>query len=263
MHRRRGAGSPHSRAAGNSLRWFLFAVLSLVVCWATCFAALTIQWHSHGDFLERQVRSQVRTGNLNEKQPDVPVTEDSLQKSIINLSRSGRVIATADVRGNLGPVDVVVQSHPGTDWIHDRWQAASDMRGTAIKGVHWIVLDFGVEVVPEKIVLDWEAAYSDKYRLEASLSPFSNEPKTSSKQEHESFWAIFDSTDPVQKATIQVERAGQSPGVKTKTPLHVIHTLHPLQSSKPFRYLRLYILGSAMGWGVSLWQFDVFGYSME
>merc|ERR1712161_58961 len=39
------------------------------------------------------------------------------------------VVATSDVRGNLGPISVVIQSKPGSDWIHDRWQAASNMHG--------------------------------------------------------------------------------------------------------------------------------------
>ncbi len=174
-----------------------------------------------------------------------------------NLSRSGKVAVTSDVRGNLGPANVVVQPHPGNDWIHDRWQAASDMHGTAIGGAHWILLDFGTEIVPDKIILDWEAAYSENYRLEASLEAINDQtPK-------ESIWIVFDSTDPSQKERIIVEETGQSPGVKTKTPLHVIHTLNPLQNMKPLRYLRLYILSSAIGWGVSLWQFDVIGYDKE
>lgn len=190
---------------------------------------------------------------------DVSVGKDAEQMPMEPryLSRTGKVIATADVRGNLGLASVVVQSIPGKDWIHDRWQAASDMHGTAIGGVHWIHLDFVAEIVPEKIILDWEAAYSEKYRLEASLDPITDETP------REAMWTVFDSTDPIQRARIDVQKAGQSPGVKTKTPLHVIHTLHPLQSRKPLRYLRLYILSSAMGWGVSLWQFDVVGYKKD
>ena len=151
----------------------------------------------------------------------------------------------------------MVQPRPGKDWIHDRWQAASDMHGTAIGGTHWIHLDFGTEIIPEEIVLDWEAAYSEKYRLEGSHEPIND------RTSKDKIWTIFDSTDPTQKERISIEKVGQSPGVKTKTPLHIIHTLHPLQNSKPLRYMRLYILSSAMGWGVSLWQFDVIGYSNE
>lgn len=151
----------------------------------------------------------------------------------------------------------MVQQHPGKDWIHDRWQAASNMHGKNIPGSHWVHLDFGTEIVVDKIILDWEAAYADHYRLEGSLEPITDETSKTEK-----VWIIFDGTDPSQRNSRSVEKSGQSPGVKTKTPLHVVHTLHPLQqpSQRPLRYLRLYILKSAMGWGVSLWQFDVFGY---
>ena len=44
---------------------------------------------------------------------------------------------TASVRGNLGDAQVVVD--PSTkDWLKDRWQAASDMNGTPIKGLHFL-----------------------------------------------------------------------------------------------------------------------------
>lgn len=89
------------------------------------------------------------------------------------LRRTGN---NRDVRGNLGPASVVVQAKPGTDWIHDRWQAASDMHGSQIPGAHWIQLEFqfenGVGVVADRIILDWETAYADEYVLEASSEPF-------------------------------------------------------------------------------------------
>ena len=61
---------------------------------------------------------------------------------LLMISRDKRVIVTSDVRGNLGPVGVIIQNPPGTDWLKDRWQAASDMGGTAIAGKHWIEMDF-------------------------------------------------------------------------------------------------------------------------
>ena len=54
-----------------------------------------------------------------------------------SLTRDPRVSAACSVRGNLGPCDVVIQGAPGSDWLKDRWQAASDMGGTAIKGRHY------------------------------------------------------------------------------------------------------------------------------
>lgn len=131
------------------------------------------------------------------------------------------------------------------------------MHGKNIPGAHWIHLDFGTEIIVDKIVLDWEAAYADKYRLEGSLEPISDETPNDGKK----VWTLFDGTDPNQQSSQDIQESGQSPGVKAKTPLHVTHSLHPLQfSQKPLRYLRLYILKSAMGWGVSLWQFDCYGF---
>jgi len=249
-----GRGTPSRKV---DTRWFLFAAVALFCCWGVCFYLLMrYSWH-HGDekkLRRKDIGRQIHLGESRLKPID-PFSDEVKSKPIM-LSRIGKVIATADVRGNLGPASVVVQTKPGDDWIHDRWQAASDMHGTAIKGAHWIHLDFGEEVIPEQIILDWEAAYSDRYRLEASHIPITDKTPT------DQMWTIFDSTDPKQKATIGIEKKGQSPGVADpKTPLHVIHTFRP-QNSKPFRYLRLYILGSAMGWGVSLWQFDVIGHMM-
>lgn len=259
MRRRRAAGTGVGNSATSHVRWFVFALFALLTFWAACFVVLATNWH-YGQLVSQGTQLRVKDDG---KQMWLDSPSIAIDKSVhefklnpINLSRTGKVIATADIRGNLGPASVVVQPHPGKDWIHDRWQAASDMHGTAIKGVHWILLDFGTEVVPDKIILDWEAAYSDEYRLEASLTPIT---EASTKDE---IWVVYDTTNSVQKAQIIIEKIGQSPGVKTNNPLHVLHKLQP-QNSKPFRYLRLYILGSATGWGVSLWQFDVIGYEKD
>ena len=46
-----------------------------------------------------------------------------------NLSRgngsSHNIKIKADVVGNLGPIDVVLQAKPGTNWLHDRWQVCN------------------------------------------------------------------------------------------------------------------------------------------
>ena len=90
----------------------------------------------------------------------VPIADSTI------ISRESGVLVTCDTRGNLGPCSVVVQSPPGNDWLKDRWQAASDMGGTAIPGAHWVILDFQRQAIADKIVLDWETAYADVYRLE-------------------------------------------------------------------------------------------------
>jgi hypothetical protein len=63
---------------------------------------------------------------------------------------SAGAAVTTDTRGNLGPPEVMTQAVPGTDWIKDRWQAASDMGGTAIPGEHWVVIDLGKKVKQNK-----------------------------------------------------------------------------------------------------------------
>lgn len=66
--------------------------------------------------------------------------------------------------------------------------------------------------------------------------------------------------------------SGMSPGVKEERPLHVIHEIRLSDSTnvevnkvkhKSMRYLRLHILKSITGWGVSLWQFDVYGFRTD
>lgn len=93
------------------------------------------------------------------------ISERSNQQSII-LSRSDNVTAECDARGNLGPCSVILQNPPGSNWLTDRWQAASDMGGTAIPGHHWVILDFGRLVDVDKVIIDWETAHADEYRIE-------------------------------------------------------------------------------------------------
>lgn len=167
----------------------------------------------------------------------------------------------SDVRGNLGPASVVVQAKPGADWIHDRWQAASNMHGKQIPGEHWIQLEFehqnqnDTTVVCDRIVLDWETAYADDYVLEASLEPIAENPN------NKNVWVLFDGRNQTQVASMRsVTESGRSPGVTEPLPLHVVHEIRLGKSSRPFSFLRLHILKSKTGWGVSLWQFDVYGF---
>lgn len=124
------------------------------------------------------------------------------------------------------------------------------MGGTAIKGSHWIILDFTNNVNNiNKIVLDWESAYCEDYRLEIKLT-----------KEDNNWFVIYNGTNPndiIRRTTI---KSGQSPGVKYKMSLHIKDTIDFNNIDiKPFRYLRLYIVKPAHFWGVSLWQFDVYG----
>jgi hypothetical protein len=163
---------------------------------------------------------------------------------------------------------VVIQAKGGDDWLHDRWQAASNMHGKNIPGEHWIQLEFeDTAVVANKIVLDWETAYADEYLLEASVEPFSN---NNNDNDNDSSWVLFDGRDKEAVATmLSVEKSGKSPGVKEPMPLHVVHTIELAANDnnniyhRPFKFLRLHILKSKTGWGVSLWQFDVYGFRTD
>ena len=163
-----------------------------------------------------------------------------------------------------------MQAKPGTDWIHDRWQAASNMHGKQIPGEHWIQLEFqDVDVVVDRIVLDWETAYADEYILEGSSEPITND-NNNNKDHNAKVWTLFDGRKKADVSDMRsVSESGRSPGVEEKRPLHVVHDIRLSNSNndninkakhKPVRYIRLHILKSVTGWGVSLWQFDVYGF---
>ena len=202
----------------------------------------------------------------------------STETNSIDVENTRKVTITTDVRGNLGPPEVMIQDSPGKDWIHDRWQAASNMHGTAIPGSHWVQLEFSEPIIINKVILDWEAAHADDYVLYGSMDPITigNDKKslTTDQINNQQVQTLFDGTIPQQrKSSLSVEETGQSPGVKTKTPLHVIHTISiqstsdimQLQSERDdkgrwIKYLKVWIQRPGKhGWGVSLWQIDVYG----
>ena len=212
-----------------------------------------------------------------------PVRDSNERQEAVLISRNANVKITSSARGNLGPPSVLNQVSPGTNWLKDRWQAASDMHGSAIPGTHWVIFNFSElfnnnnhgAVYITKIVLDWETAFASDYRIETRIDA----PTTPSGQEDE--WCVLydagkeekfaighqDKSERFQYPHVSNEEHGQSPGVKEKLPLHIIHTIDwtdgsDLQNSNchSLRYLRIFIRKSARGWGVSLWQVDVFGY---
>lgn len=267
---RRFSSAPRTiRRENGSSHYVAFTLLVLVTFWFICFILLSVEWqHEITATTIRFARNNPST-LYDGKTMANPSFELGSGPQL--LSRSGNVEATSDVRGNLGPASVVIQPKPGDDWLRDRWQAASDMHGTNIPGAHWIQLDLGSDVVVDSVVLDWETAYADMYRLEGSLYPVvGNENEASMTEDHRiekgnvntnvKVWILFDGTDPAQEVVRSVSKSGQSPGVKTKLPLHIVHKIHPISVKQPIRYLRLNILKSQTGWGVSLWQFDVYGF---
>ena len=84
--------------------------------------------------------------------------------SAVELCASG-CVARCDVRGNLGECGVILNR--GDDWLKDRWQAASDMGGTAIPGPHKVEIDLGRDVRVCSVEIDWETAYAKDYTIAA------------------------------------------------------------------------------------------------
>ena len=212
--------------------------------------------------------SEFRPGHLLSRQKSTETPPSNGEAANDKIRK--RIRITTDVRGNLGPPEVMIQDPPGKDWIKDRWQAASNMHGTAIPGSHWVQLEFPEPILVQKVVLDWEAAHADDYVLYGSMDPITigNDKKHTTLDS--GVHTLFDGTNPQQrKMSLSVEETGQSPGVKTKTPLHVIHTItmqsgdskrKEQQHETLIRYLKIWIQRPGKhGWGVSLWQVDVYG----
>jgi hypothetical protein len=201
----------------------------------------------------------------NPKSPSSSSEILNLESGIELLSTSDLVSSiTTDVRGNLGPAQVMLQN--GTDWIRDRWQAASDMHGTNIQGAHWVEIHFKSPISHiSRVLLDWEAAYSDNYEIQVSRNSDASQTGGNSSIVWET---IFSAPNP---DAIIVTQYGQSPGVSEPTSLHVVHDIRESDSLTLFRStevatnrIRLFIKKSTTGWGVSLWQIQVYGqYTMS
>jgi hypothetical protein len=126
------------------------------------------------------------------------------------------------------------------------------MGGTAIPGSHWITIDFHRLVRAYRAVIDFETAYADNYRIQVKVA------------EKDIWTVLYDWNSVSDRSLVSRREEGQSPGVKAKRPLHVVHDVDIskgaiLTSSVPFRYLQLFIEQPAAGWGVSVWQLDIYG----
>ena len=165
-------------------------------------------------------------------------------------------VVTTDVKGNLGPGSVIVDSK-NKDWLRDRWQAAADMQGTPIPGAHWVIIDLGKPAQLSRVVLDWETAFAKGYDIEVS-----DEGKL------ESVWRkIYTTTD------ANGEQA---------SPKHVVHSIvlggseevsiggratgqekldDAVHTERQGRYVRIAIPANGLGtqYGASLWEVRIFG----
>jgi hypothetical protein len=180
------------------------------------------------------------------KGPAIEETTEKNKKKIAITLLSQNATVTADVRGNLGDAAVVLTDPNGTDWLKDRWQAASDLHGTEIRGAHWVRLEFAPHIIVgndhggggiiTSIILDWETAYSDDYQIDGLvrvwppvvLAPQDTMNGAADEQKAASTMMIplFDSKQQKNDSSnFKTRSYGQSPGVPQKLPLHVIHEI--------------------------------------
>ena len=157
-----------------------------------------------------------------------------LPETAVELCASG-CVARCDVRGNLGECGVIFNR--GDDWLKDRWQAASDMGGTAIPGSHKVEIDLGRDVRVCSVEIDWETAYAEDYTIAADGV------------------RVFDGAAP--GASRRARMSGKSPGVKGR-PAHVVHDI-TLDECVPARALTIDIHRGATPWGVSIWHVGIMG----
>ena len=93
------------------------------------FSVTFADWGPKDALYDHKLRK--RESNIS-KQQQIDIADKLSSEQIISRRD---VIVTSDARGNLGPASVLVKDVPGENWLKDRWQAASDMGGTAIPGV--------------------------------------------------------------------------------------------------------------------------------
>jgi len=146
-----------------------------------------------------------------------------------------------------------------------------------------------------KIVLDWETAFATDYCIEGRMDRPLEHDSSLNGVEKDEWCVLYDGgnannnkqrNNELQRIETQFHESsyGQSPGVKQKLPLHILHTIEwttssldnndqtsegndgsdressgPCQTTTAFRYLRIFIRKPARGWGVSLWEVDVIG----
>lgn len=143
---------------------------------------------------------------------------------------------TSDVRGNLGPASVITNDVV-SDWLKDRWQAASNMNGDPIPGEHWLEVDLGGNYRVKKFLIDWEKAYSSDYSVYGGLKRYS-------------------AGDSFLLASAKLSKT------LSISDQHIINEIS-VQDQKillhDVRYVTLVIHSPATRWGSSLWRFHIYG----
>lgn len=206
------------RTGGGSLSLpLVFLVVWIILFFLGWSALLHVQLMSSSSSSSSKIALTTRTEQQHQQQQQSSYLPPSAP--ILLTSPESGTRAFADVKGNLGDASVVLQNQ--TDkWLKDRWQAASNMHGTAIRGQHRIHVVFqqGRHVRVQRFLLDWETAYAEDYRIEGWY-------------QNQTVATYFDAQNEQDQRMRTSYSFGKSPGVKQKLPLHIIHEIDCTLSS--------------------------------
>ena len=177
------------------------------------------------------------------------------------LSASKKV--RSNTRGNLGPPEVVTNDEI-KNWLNDRWQAASDMRGTPLKGKHWLEIDLGKSCILTSTLLDFEAAYSQDWTIEgkADFSSTNWFDVTSSKSPtfQQTKLKLENYDHVIQIVNITNYNYGAAEDQRHDN--YGIDKRWTDHDGNKVRYVRLVINSSSTRWGTSVWRWKLFGFEL-
>ncbi len=138
---------------------------------------------------------------------------------------------TSDVHGNLGD-PIVVLSENVDNWLTDRWQAASNMQGSPIPGDHYLHLFLNQKAIIKHVIIDFETAYSDHYRLIGCVA--------------------------ANNCVIELATSASRKVIDTSKN-HIIHLIGTSIES-PVTSVKLVIDKPSTRWGTSIWRLQLHGY---
>ena len=138
---------------------------------------------------------------------------------------------TSDVHGNLGD-PIVVLSENVENWLRDRWQAASNMQGSPIPGDHYLHLFLNQKAIIKHVIIDFETAYSDHYRLIGCVA--AND-------------CVIELATSTSRKVIDTSKN------------HIIHLIETSIESQ-VTSVKLVIDKPSTRWGTSIWRLQLHGY---
>ena len=173
------------------------------------------------------------------------------------LSSSKKV--TSDTRGNLGPPEVVTRDDV-KDWLKDRWQAASDMKGTPLKGKHWLQIDLERPCTLTSTLIDFETAYSQDWVIQGKVDPSANDwfdlvsSRSPTFQQYKTKLQNYEHI--IQSVNITHDSNGEAEYYNNSNEGNNAYN----NQNKRIRFVRLLINSPSTRWGTSVWRWKLFGF---